>query len=562
MPARDELSLSETADRITRLEERLARIEAQLAREGVGVTPRVDRAEPAPPSGALAPVFGENSSMNDEFELELGQHWFALAGIAGLTAGFAFLLSLPYPTLPAAVPAVGGAFVSAGLAVAARLLPTAWTRVADYLVAAAMTLFAFSALRLSFMGATPVIAPTSLALPVCLLATSAVNLLLAWQRRSGWLAGVALTVASAAALASGSALLVLVTITVATVVAVGAARHGGRTAVVLLAMALTYVTYLLWASGNPLRGAGVHFIATLPGAPVLFAGLLLALGGSALSRADAADDLLSNAAAVLTCTLGYGAFLVHTAAAFPASFAWAHALAALAFIGLAAAYFVRAGSRVATFLYAMTGYLALSFALLKLASAPAVFIWLSLESVVVVATAIWFRSRFIVVANFFMFAVIVGGYMLLSTRETGISLCFGVVALATARILNWQQHRLELKTELMRNAYLVSAFAIFPYAASHLVPARYVALLWTALAGLYYLLNLGMRNQKYRWMGHGTLVLATVYAAWVGVSRLEPVYRVLTFLVLGAALLSVSLILTRTRRRGATALPPADHVTR
>ena len=182
-------------------------------------------------------------------------------------------------------------------------------------------------------------------------------------------------------------------------------------------------------------------------------------------------------------------------------------------------------------------------------SAPDVFVWLSVQSVVVVATAIWFRSRFIVVANFFIFVAIVMTYVALTTRESGISIGFGVVALVTARILNWQQHRLELKTELMRNAYLASAFVIFPYAIHHLVAARYVALGWTALAAAYYVMNLAVQNQKYRWMGHGTLILTTVYVVGTGVSRFEPVYRVLSFLVLGATLLTVSLLFARARRR-------------
>jgi len=42
-----------------------------------------------------------------------------------------------------------------------------------------------------------------------------------------------------------------------------------------------------------------------------------------------------------------------------------------------------------------------------------VFVWLSVQSVVVVATAIWFRSRLIVVANFAIFLAIVLGYVVL-----------------------------------------------------------------------------------------------------------------------------------------------------
>jgi uncharacterized membrane protein len=109
----------------------------------------------------------------------------------------------------------------------------------------------------------------------------------------------------------------------------------------------------------------------------------------------------------------------------------------------------------------------------------------------------------------------------------------------------------------MRNAYLVSAFVIFPYAGYHLVPVKYVALVWIGLAAAYYVLNVVVKNQKYRWMGHGTLMLTTVYVIGAGVSRFEPVYRVLSFLVLGFALLTVSLLFARARRRE-TASKPVD----
>jgi hypothetical protein len=196
----------------------------------------------------------------------------------------------------------------------------------------------------------------------------------------------------------------------------------------------------------------------------------------------------------------------------------------------------------------MTGYAALTVAIGRASAMPAVFVWLSVQSVVVVATAIWFRSRFIVVANFLIYLGIVLGYVVLAERETGISLGFGVVALVSARLLNWQQSRLELKTGLMRNAYLLVAWLVFPYALAHLVPAGYTALAWVALALGYYALNLIVRNQKYRWMGHTTLLLTACYILIVGTRKFEPVYRVLSFLVLGTVLLVVSLVFTRLRK--------------
>jgi uncharacterized membrane protein len=128
----------------------------------------------------------------------------------------------------------------------------------------------------------------------------------------------------------------------------------------------------------------------------------------------------------------------------------------------------------------------------------------------------------------------------------------------SARILNWNKDRLELKTELMRNAYLTGALLVFPYALYHLVPGRYVALAWVGVALGYYVWSLVAKNRKYRWMGHATLLLTTGYVAVVGTRGLEPVYRIVSFLVLGTVLLIVSLSFTRwqSRARAKSAEPP------
>ena len=46
-------------------------------------------------------------------------------------------------------------------------------------------------------------------------------------------------------------------------------------------------------------------------------------------------------------------------------------------------------------------------AIIKASGVPELFVWLSLQSLVVVTTAIWFRSRFIVIANFLIYVAIV-----------------------------------------------------------------------------------------------------------------------------------------------------------
>ena len=530
-------------DRLARLEDRVRRIEAHLGWSG-----NVAAGIEATPPAALSPVFTETSTRDRDLEFEVGQHWFALAGVAILTAGVVFLLSLPYPNLPAAIPSLGGFAFAAILLVLGYAGRRTFSGGATHLLAAGMVLLGFSGLRLFIFGREPALNAEGFFGRVILLAIMAINVSIAF-RRSPWLVVLALALACAIALAVGTTSLVLVTLGMGTAAVLARSWRDHPSALLPTGVLLVHATYLAWAAGAPFSNGAVHFIRDPAWAPAVLLGLMMAFGIGPLLRARRGGDAMINSTAVANCGLGYGAFLIHTAAAFPARLAAFHLVAAGALLGLAIISHVRTQSRVSTFFYAMTGYAALSLAILKLSQAPHVFVWLSVQSLIVVATAIGFRSRFIVVANFLIFAAIVSAYIATTRHETGMCIGFGLVALATARLLSWKQHRLELKTGFMCNTYLASAFVIFPYAGYHLVAAKHVGLVWIALAAAYYLLNVILQNQKYRWMGHGTLMLATIYVVGVGVSRFEPAYRVLSFLALGAALLTVSLLLARARGR-------------
>jgi hypothetical protein len=534
--------------RLRELEERVSRLEAQLS--ALGEAPII-RAEQVPL--AHAPVFAGKPATEDELEFEIGQNWFALAGIFVLTAGVAFMLSLRYAQLPAALPGSVGYLLALGLLAIAHVGARALSLLASYLRAAALTLLGFAALRLFFFGATPAVELAGVTGRGVLAVTIALAIGVGLSR-GPWLTGWGLVIAGVLAIAAGSAWFALIVSAGVAAVAIAAGRRPGWSGLWLAGMAVSYLTYLGAALGASFGAGRLHFTSEPPAAPFLLYALIVAYGLAPFAglRKPQGEDAVMNVNALLNCILGFGVFLLHTAASFPAAFPLAQLGATLGFLALAVVFFIREHSRIATFFYAMTGYAALSLAIVNLWRGPPVFVWLSVQSVIVVTTAIWFRSRFIVVANFFIFVGIALAYLFVTGAETGISVGFGIVALLSARILNWQRDRLELKTGLMRNAYLVSGFLVFPYALYHLVPPKFVAVAWVALAGAYYLLNVLVKNQKYRWMGHATLGLATLYVASVGVSRFEPVYRVLSFLVLGTVLLLVSLSFTRARRRGLT----------
>jgi len=118
--------------------------------------------------------------------------------------------------------------------------------------------------------------------------------------------------------------------------------------------------------------------------------------------------------------------------------------------------------------------------------------------------------------------------------------------------MNWQRHRLELKTELMRNAYLVMAFVAIPYALYHSLPGRYVSLSWVGVAVFYYFLSLILKNKKYRWMALFTLLLSILYIFVIGIIKLEPVYRIVSFIVLGIVLIIISISYTKIKAKRET----------
>jgi len=82
-----------------------------------------------------------------------------------------------------------------------------------------------------------------------------------------------------------------------------------------------------------------------------------------------------------------------------------------------------------------------------------------------------------------------------------------------------------------------------------MVPRVYVSLAWVGVAVGYYVMNFIIRNLKYRWMGHLTLLITVLYVIVIGITQLAPTFRIISFLVLGTVLLAVSLIFTQVRAR-------------
>jgi hypothetical protein len=301
---------------------------------------------------------------------------------------------------------------------------------------------------------------------------------------------------------------------------------------------------------NPLFGNPLQQL-TSPQVNLLFILLYAVIfaSGSLVRALPEKEDTFSILNSVFN---GFGSFVLLTLLSFTAfrpSFAVWSLVASGSYLALAIAFWIRTSSKYATFVYAMLAYAALSAAIADLSATPDVFVWLCWQSILVLTTAVWFRSRFIVVANFFIYLIVFVAYLGLAGTIGTISISFGIVALLSARILNWRKEKLELKTELMRNAYLASALFVLPYALYHVLPRNYVSFSWLGLALFYFIASrLLNNNRKYRWMALLTTLLTVVYVFVVELVGLDPAVRIVSFLILGVALLATSMIYTRKRR--------------
>ena len=536
----EEESRESIAALLRNLEARIARIEMHL---GISNESReVPEPEPATPS--------READDEDDLEVRVGQHWFAKVGIVVLALGVVFLLTFPYQNFPSYAPSILGYILVGGIFALSRYWRSSFEQVSRYLLGGGLLLLYFTTLRLSHFSPDPVIANTSVEL-LLLLGVVILNLAISIHRQSPYLTGLNIALAYLTALAGGGPAFVFSVITVTSIVSVELSIRYRWAWILTLGIALSYFTHLLWSLNSPVFGNPVHQV-TSPEINLFFLLLYAAIfaAGQLRQSTTEKEDALSVTNAALN---GFGSFVLLLGLAFTAfrtSFALWTLVGSGLYLALAIVLWVRLKSKYATFIYAMLGYAALSAAIADLSVAPDVFVWLCWQSILVVSTAVWFRSRFIIVANFFIYLLVFVAYLTLAGTLGTISISFGIVALLSARILNWKKDRLELKTEMMRNAYLASALFVLPYALYHVVPHGYVSLSWLGLALFYYIASrLLNNNRKYRWMALLTTILTIIYVFTVEVVTLDPAYRIVSFLVLGSALLTVSMIYSRRRRK-------------
>lgn len=531
-------ALQEILDHLKKLDGRISKIENQLTGQPVDyeIEEIIEEVKKT-----------EKPGRDEELEFEIGQFWAAKVGIWVLIIGLASLLTLPFEGVSSTLPPIAGFVLSFLMLGFSRIKKESFVHLSGYLVGGGFVVLYIAVMRLHYFGIEKSISSLPIIIAL-LLIVSGITITTGIRRNSFNISGLGITLGYVTAIVGATPYFIFIVISILAATLVYLNLKYEWNFLLFYGMFLAYLTHLIWFINNPFIG---NTVVTLmePQSNLLFILLYVVIFSFAnlLDRKDKNEDIITSGFTLLNVGAGYGLLFLMTLITTPAAFSVYHLTASVVLMGIAIAFWTKRKNMYSTFFYAMVGYSALSVAIIGQFEKPDFIIWLCWQSLLVVSTAVWFRSKYIILANFVIFLLIFLAYLLVGETIGGISISFGMVALLSARILNWQKDRLELKTEQMRNAYLLSALLIIPYSLYEMIPSGLVSLSWIGVSIIYYILSLLLHNKKYRWMALATFMLTAIYVFVLGITSTETSLKIISFLVLGAVLIIVSLLYSRNR---------------
>ena len=529
----------DSAEILKNLEQRIARLESALNLEPI--------AKKLDTSNSASHTDSNQSVVSDKLELQIGQYWFAKVGIVILALGIIFLMTFRYQDLPSFLPSSIGFLLTSVIFAFVHYSKETYQYISKYLLAGALVLLYFSTMRFQYFALAPTISSHTIEI-LLLAAVAGFNIFIALRKKSVMLTGIGITTGYITAILSDHPIVMFLILSffagLITILNLKYKWNG----LFLYGTLATFFIHFMWFLNNPLLGNKI----TLNNDPelnlyfILLYIIIFTLANLFRESKDVETGSVKVSGFVIAAG-GYGLYLIISVLRFQPNIVFLHLLSSVLLLGISIVFWISEKSRYLTFFYAILGYTSMSVAIIANFPSPDFFVWLCWQSLLVIGTSSWFRSKFIIIANFIIYLGIFIVYIVIAGEIGTFTLSYGIVALVSARLLNYRKENLNLKTEFMRNAYLGVAFIIFPYALYNSLPSGYIAISWIAVALIYYVLSIYLKNKKYRWMALLTIVLTVFYILLIGTTQLEPIFRVVSFLILGIVLLVISMVYAKRK---------------
>lgn len=494
--------------------------------------------------------FNFNKSGDTHYESNFGEYGLAWLGNVVLFFGIIFLAEyLRISGFKVLSPVFGFASV-AGIFGLAYYLRDSNSYMARIFNLNGYLLVFYVTLKLHFFNDNPILASKALGL-ILLLTGTGILMFLSIRKKYTILTGLSFILLAITAVVSDSTHLMLPLATLLAIISIVFLYQFGWLRLIFLSIFLVYFIHLIWIFGNPFMGHQLQIISIHQSGYVYL--FLIAAIFSLIALLPPNESSYSSAGivgAIVFNGIGFvflmGLFILSF---FSSNYILPTGIIALYCLAYSIILKVRSNWRITASLYAIFGFAALTVTIYGIYHFPQAYFFLAIQSLLVVSMAIWFRSKFIVVMNSLMYITLLIIYLSTSVPGDAMNISFSLVALATARILNWKKERLTIRTELIRNFYLITAFPMVLYTLYNLVPKQFITLSWVMAAVSYFLLSLILKNVKYRYMALGTMIAASIFLFLVDLARIELAYRVIALLSLAIISLGLSFYYTKKLKK-------------
>lgn len=536
----DQFRESEIISRLSELEDRMLRIEKELNIDSIPI----EEYSELDPSEGLRKI-----SDGTIIESVIGESVLAWLGNIVLFFGLTFLIQYIQNSGYQLASSIFGYISVTGIFIFANFLKKSHPRMASIFNLNAYLLLFYVTLRLHFYTVNPLIVSKAIGLSLLTL-VSVVQLTFSVKRRSILQTGTALVLLSITAIVSDTTHFMLPLAAIIATISVLLLHRFGWMGLLYLSIVLVYLINLFWFFNNPIMG---HQLQAIKVHNLGFV-YLFVIGGLysliALIKKSESTTKSGIIGAIIFNGLGFSTLLLlYVMTFFPDNYV----LLIGSISGFCLLYSVllqiRSDWKILAAFYALYGFVTFSITVHGIYDFPRAYFLLAIQSLLVVTMALWFRSKFIVGMNTILFISLLIFYLNTSTQTDAINISFSIVALATARILNWQKDRLTIKSDLLRNIYLVIGFIMVLVTLYHLIPARYITLSWTGIAVIYFVFSIVLKNMKYRYLALGTMLAAAFYLFIVDLAKIELVFRIMALMFLAIISIGLSIYYSRKNKK-------------
>jgi hypothetical protein len=539
--AKQEIEMGAIEERLRSIEMRLMRIETAM-----------EISEQDKSFIAQDKIWNENAastavdSDDEEKGLEslFGRYGLASLGNIVLFFGITFLAQYLMNSGQSLLSAILGYLSASGIFFLAKYLKKSNVPLAFMFKITGQILLFYITLRLHFFSEVPLISMKYVSVALLFIVIG-YQVYWAVRNQSQTLSVISVIFALTAAVVTDSTHITLPIVTIGGAVSVYYFYRFRWQPLVILTILMTYSVFFMWLFGNPVMGHPLVMISD-HNYGIIYLFLLGAIYSSLMlfRRVDSGSDGFY---AGVTFTNGiFFTFLLALSVLrfFSNDYVTLFMVITISCLLYSALLHSKSDWNFASAFYALYGFMAMSISLYGIYGFPKVYLLLSVQSLVVVSMALWFRNRLIVVMNSLLFLFIMLVYLLSSKSNDSVNFSFALIAIISARVINWQSSRLKIETHIMRNLYLIEGFVMVLLALYHAVPKHLITLSWIMAALVYFVLSIILKNVKYRYMALGTMIFAALYLFMVDLASIEIVYRIMALLFLAAISIGISMYYT------------------